>query len=86
MLRHGVTSHNPFQPIERPWCRFCQDETDVDVEAVHDNARMMYREICRRCKRIGASGVYDNVPVVGQTFHQERSWAGLTTTLGGERT
>lgn len=74
MMRHGVLSgSNPFQPTGRPWCRWCRDETEVDVQSYHAEGKFMYREICRRCKRIVNAGVYSNVPLIGG----ERQWAGL---------
>jgi hypothetical protein len=73
MLRHGLATHNPFQPTMRPWCARCQDEVDVDVDAHHDNTQLLYRETCRRCGAIVSSGVYSNVPLVGAT----RRWLGL---------
>lgn len=79
MLRHGLTGrHNPFQPALRPWCHHCQDETDVDVETHHDNVRVMYREVCRRCHQVVASGVFHNVPLIGaRDLVAERGWAGV---------
>ncbi len=69
-LRHGIpTAHNPFQPQGRPWCHICKDETDTDVDSRHTGDVFAYREICRRCKSVVASGTY-NIPLIQATKHE----------------
>lgn len=47
------------------WCARCGQYVDHETKAAHRDTTYVYKRWCLRCGGVLASGVYDNVPLLG---------------------
>ena len=59
--RSNRLPRNPFDPIQLThhleWCRHCQLEVDVEIEAGHAGDVDVYRKCCKRCGKVMQYGI-----------------------------
>ena len=59
--RSNRLPRNPFDPIQLTphleWCKTCQMDVDVQVEAANADGVDVYRKCCKRCGKVMQYGI-----------------------------